>query len=106
MSDENYMTPLVIILEQLKIKGYTADLLLIKEGLLSKDTNEVFKSADIVIEKVYRFEGNSNPDDMSVMYGVKSMSGVRGVIIDAYGTYGNPELTEFLKNVRMEEVKD
>ncbi|HMS64623.1 MAG TPA: hypothetical protein PKD83_05140 [Ignavibacteria bacterium] len=103
MSDENYMAPLVKILHQLKEKGYTADFLLTNEGILSKTTNEVFKPEDLIIEKVYRFEGNSNPDDMAVMYAINAGSGTKGVIIDAYGTYENENLTEFLKNVKIIE---
>jgi len=106
MSEENYMTPLVKILEQLRDRGYTADFLLVKEGLLSKNTNEVFKPHDLVIERVYRFEGDSNPDDMAVMYGIKTRSGTKGVVIDAYGTYENDELANFLKEVKLDEIVD
>jgi hypothetical protein len=106
MSEENYMTPLVNILEQLIHKGYTADFLLIKEGLLSKNTNEIFQPQDLVIERVYRFEGNSNPDDMAILYGIISRSGTKGVVIDAYGTYENEELTNFLKDVKLDENMD
>jgi len=103
MSEESYMTPLVKILSQLRDKGYTADFLLTEEGLLSKNTNEVFKPYDLVIERVYRFEGNSNPDDMAVMYGIISRSGTKGVVIDAYGTYEDDDLTNFLKDVKLDE---
>lgn len=103
MSDENFMPTLVKILEELKEKGYTADFILTAEGLLSKKTNEVFKSSDLVIDKVYRFEGDSSADDMSVMYAISSVAGTKGVIIDAYGTYENEDLTVFLKNVKVIE---
>jgi len=106
MSEENYMTPLVNILEQLVLKGYTADFLLTKEGLLSKNTNEIFQPQDLVIERVYRFEGNSNPDDMAIMYGIISHSGTKGVVIDAYGTYENEELANSLKDVKLDETID
>lgn len=106
MAEENYMPTLVKILDQLKEKGYTADFILTAEGLLSKNTNEVFKSSDLVIDKVYRFEGDSSADDMSVMYAISSGNGsprgagTKGVLIDAYGTYENEELAEFLKSVK------
>ena len=103
MANENYMTPLILILDQLRKKGYTDDFILINEGLLSKNTNETFRPEDLSIEKVYRFEGYSNPDDMAIMFGIKSSNGVRGVVIDAYGAYENDELGKFLKNVKLEE---
>lgn len=100
------MTPLVEILHQLRERSYTCDFELTAAGLYCKKCNEVFKSDDLIIERVYRFEGDSNPDDMAVLYGVKAGNGMKGVIIDAYGTYDNNELGEFLRKVKVEEVKE
>ncbi len=106
MTNENYMTPLVQILQQLRHKGYTCDFELTDKGLFCKDCDAVFRPEDLVIERVFRFEGDSNPDDMAVLYGVRSGSGMKGVIIDAYGTYVNNKLAAFLNGVRVEETKD
>ncbi|MEO8209087.1 MAG: phosphoribosylpyrophosphate synthetase [bacterium] len=106
MSKDTYMTPLVQILPQLRDRGYTCDFELTEDGLFCKETNEVFQPEDLIIERVYRFEGDSNPDDMAVLYGVKAFNGVMGVIIDAYGTYDNDELGDFLRYVKVIEIKD
>jgi hypothetical protein len=106
MTKENYMTTLVQILHEVREKGYVCDFELTVAGLFCKKCNEVFKPEDLVIERVYRFEGDSSADDMAVLYGVKASNGMKGVLIDAYGTYDNEELTDFLKNVRVEEVND
>ncbi|MDQ3022085.1 MAG: hypothetical protein M3R36_16160 [Bacteroidota bacterium] len=106
MSKDTYMTPLVQILPQLRQKGYICDFELTDKGLFCKKCNEIFQPEDLIIERVYRFEGDSNPDDMAVLYGVKAFNGAMGIIIDAYGTYDNDELGDFLRSVKIDEVKD
>ena len=103
MTEDNYMTPLVEILRQLRDRGYTCDFELIEDGLLCRDKGEVYKAGDLTIERYYRFEGDSSADDMAVLYGISTNSGLKGVIIDAYGAYDNSELAAFLKDVRVEE---
>jgi hypothetical protein len=95
------MSTLSQVLVKLREKGYVNDFELIKDRLFSKQTNELFHPEDLVIERYYRFEGDSSADDMSVLYGLRSVSGTLGIIIDAYGTYENNELGEFLSNVRI-----
>ncbi|MDZ4712174.1 MAG: phosphoribosylpyrophosphate synthetase [bacterium] len=106
MSEENYMTPLSLVIPQLRKKGYGNDFELTIEGMLSRHTKEVFQPEELTIERVYRFEGNSNPDDMAVMYGVASAGGTKGIIIDAYGTYYDDKLGDFLRKVKIQEVQE
>jgi len=51
----------------------------------------------------YRFEGASDPDDMSVVYAFESHDGSRGIIADAFGLYANPDLGGFLEKVKIRE---
>ena len=49
---------------------------------------------------MYRFEGDSSPDDNSVLYAIESKGGIKGVLVDAYGTYAeamSPEMAMKLK---------
>ncbi len=100
------MSTLSQVIPALREKGYINDFELIEGGMLSKQTNEIFQPSELIIERAYRFEGDSNPDDMSVLYGIRSISGTKGIVIDAYGTYDNDELGDFLRNVKIEEVTD
>ncbi|MEO8445854.1 MAG: phosphoribosylpyrophosphate synthetase [bacterium] len=106
MADKNYMTPLSLVIPRLRERGYSNDFELTKEGMLSKQTKEVFQPDELTIERVYRFEGNSNPDDMAVLYGLVSAGGTKGIIIDAYGTYDDEQLGDFLRNVKIQEIQD
>lgn len=39
------------------------------------------------ITEFYRFEGDSNPDDEEVVYAIESKDGIKGTLVNAYGTY-------------------
>ena len=106
MTNDNYMTPLSLVIPQVRDKGYVNDFELIEGGMLSKQTGEIFQPEELVIERVYRFEGDSNPDDMAVLYGISANSGTKGIVIDAYGTYDNNELGNFLRCVVVIEITD
>jgi len=106
MTDGKYMTPLSLIIPQVRSIGYVNDFELISEGMISRQTGEIFKPQDLIIERVYRFEGNSDPDDMAVLYGITACSGTKGIVIDAYGTYENEDLGNFLRFVKMNKIID
>jgi hypothetical protein len=48
-----------------------------------------FGSDDLTIVEHYRFEGISDPDDSSVVYALEAPTGLKGVLVDAYGPYAN-----------------
>ena len=47
----------------------------------------------------HRFEGVSDPDDMSILYAIETRSGVRGTLADAFGAYADPRVGAFLRDV-------
>jgi hypothetical protein len=61
------------------------------------------KPADLEIIKVFRFEENTDPGDMCVLYLIRAKeSGLTGYSLDAYGTYSNHENEEGYDNfIRM-----
>jgi hypothetical protein len=98
------MTTLSQAIEKARKKGYTNDFLMNSEGFMCSNIKEKFKPEDLQITKVYRFEGMSDPDDMSVLYLMESKSGTKGIFVDAYGTYSDSdgkELAAFLQNVKI-----
>jgi hypothetical protein len=99
MPNQNYMLTLSQVIPKVREKGYANDFELTEEGMFSKQTDEIFQPFELVIERVYRFEGDSNPDDMSILFCLRSVNGTKGIIIDAYGTYVNNELGDFIRKV-------
>jgi len=90
-------------LQGLKARGFTANLEVAGDSLRDVDSGKTFTAQQLTIVEHHRFEGASDPDDMSVVYGIAASDGTRGVVVDAYGVYADPRLSEFLKNVRVRE---
>jgi hypothetical protein len=98
------MNTLSEIMNMLTRQGYK-DFTMTDLGMASKETNEIFRPGDIVIKKVHRFEGESNPEDMSVLYEIETNSGIKGMFLDAFGTYGDYDaqgVTKFFREVKRE----
>ncbi|HKB86143.1 MAG TPA: hypothetical protein VKD08_08250 [Ignavibacteriaceae bacterium] len=98
------MSTLSQVIEILSKKGFKEDFGMTKDGFTARNSGEVLIPENIKIIKTYRFEGESNPDDMSILYAMETNSGVKGILVDAYGTYAGNEpekLSEFLKKVKI-----
>jgi hypothetical protein len=106
METRNEMSTLSETANMLIAKGYTENFEMKNDGFTAINAGVKLSPDSVKIRKVYRFEGNSDPDDMSVLYAIESDGGIKGILIDAYGTYAGNEpvnLSEFLKKVRTEE---
>ena|SRR5258706_6995810 len=104
---KNEMTSVVECLELLKAKGFKHNFDIDNGNrLLSNETSESFPPGEIIIENTYRFEGDSSPEDMSIIYSITTKSGTRGILIDAYGTYSNPDIDKFIKSVPIREENE
>jgi hypothetical protein len=58
-----------------------------------------FKLTEFHVDEVHRFEGMTNPDDSSILMAIQSTSGIKGILVDAYGVYAeslSPEMIERL----------
>lgn len=78
---------LVDALQDLKARGYTNDFNLKSQCLECSVLNLQLRPEDFKINEMYRFEGDSTPDDNSVLFALESIDGIKGVLVDAYGTY-------------------
>lgn len=99
MNKYHYET-IVEALHDLKKRGYVEDFNLRPYCLECPRLQLELGAGEFDINEVHRFEGASNPDDNSVVYAISSDQGVKGVLVDAYGTYANsvtPEMARKLK---------
>lgn len=70
----------------LKKEGYDMDFNIHDECIVCHQNNTKLSPDDFEIDKVYRFEGESNPDDESVLYALSSPKfGVKGLLVNGYG---------------------
>lgn len=96
MPEPSTMTQL---LARLTGRGFTANLGVVGGTMRVLDTQRVLRTEDLVIREVHRFEGESDPDDMAVVYALESTDGTRGVLVDAFGIYADPEVGALLSTI-------
>ncbi len=83
---------LVDLLERLRAAGFSQDLQVTGAGLRVVATGRTVPAREFVVLEVRRVEGNSDPDDMAAVYAIEGPDGVRGVLVDAFGTYADPDV--------------
>lgn len=74
-------------LDDLKKRGYDADFLTETVCLYCGDLDIRLNPEQFNVDEVYRFEGESSPDDNAVLYAISSSTGVKGTLVDGYGAY-------------------
>lgn len=85
----------------LQDKGYTQDFNLHADTLECKALDLTIGVDEFVVDSTYRFEGDSNPDDSSILFAVSvSDHGVKGLLVDAYGTYSDPLNYEMIQKLK------
>ena len=67
----------------LKSRGFTVDFNLRDNCIVCHENK--FDPDDFEIVETYRFEGNSDPSDEAVVYGIQSGTGMKGVLVNGYG---------------------
>jgi hypothetical protein len=100
MNTKHYTT-MVEAIEELKKRGFAANFEFLNHTFRDVDSGRTLKADELTIVEHHRFEGASDPDDMSVIYAIESNDGPRGTVADAFGVYANPDLGGFLENVKI-----
>ena len=85
----------------LKERGYTLDFNL-KSNCIECEGQKL-SSNDFEIAEVYRFEGNSDPADESVVFAIESSSGVKGILVNAFGVYSESLSDEMIKKLNYQK---
>lgn len=100
------MKSVIEIIESLREEGYFDDFS-IKNEVLQSDTNgKRYRPEDLIIEKIERYEGDSNPSDNAVIYVITAKDGTKGIIVDAYGAYADPKIAKIIGDIPVREEHD
>ena len=90
----------VAALDDLKVRGYTLNFNIAFDKISCNENDICLNPDEFEIVEVYRFEGDSNPDDEDVLYAVQSKDGsIKGVISSAYGHYADSVSDEIIKKL-------
>lgn len=94
MSTSASMTPLSVVMNKLRERGYSEELKIAEKGATIGTQDKIYQPKDLTIVRTYRFEGESDPGDMSILYVIETNDGQKGIFLNAYGTYSDQD-TEY-----------
>ena len=82
------MTTLSEVMEKLRLKKMDNEFRLDKDGFHA-GRGKTYSPEDLKIIKTYRFEGESDPSDSSILYLIEANDGLIGYSLDSYGVYSD-----------------
>lgn len=86
-------------LNKLVLDGYTEDFKAGERGLLSLQSERIYEPGQVHVVDFMRFEGASDPADNTILYVIETDDGLKGTLVDAYGSYADPKVTSFMQEV-------
>lgn len=89
-------------LSDLAKRGYTHNFNIQCDAIECKALTLMLKPEDFEIVEFYRFEGDSNPDDEEIVYAIESKNRIKGVLVNAFGTYADPISDQILQKLNVE----
>ncbi|MBF7091510.1 hypothetical protein IUY40_08155 [Flavobacterium sp. ALJ2] len=87
-------------------KGYTSNYLFENGCLIDTETKYSYKPEEIFIVAQHRYEGMSNPDDMSILYIIETADFEKGTFLLGYGPTSDLEASEFFKDIPESNCSD
>ncbi len=56
------------------------------------------------IDEVYRFEGMTDPADEMIVFAISSEKlSIKGIVVNAYGVYGDTETSRLVQDLKVQE---
>ncbi len=102
---EKYYGTLSETISGLKKEGYTIDFNIQKQCLVCLHSNILLSPDDFEIDKVYRFEGATNPEDQSILYAISSTKNdIKGVLVNGYGISSDGETDILISRLKTHPV--
>jgi hypothetical protein len=95
---KNYST-ITEALADLKIRGYNIDFNAGFAGVRSGQAHISLAADKFKITEVYRFEGETDPDDEAIVYAIESTDGIKGTLVNGYGISTDPVSEEMIKEL-------
>jgi hypothetical protein len=93
---------LVEAISDLKAAGYTTDFNLAFDQIKSASTGVCLLPSQFDIVAHYRFEGDTDPSNSSVLYVIESHDQqMKGILISAYGIYSDPVSDDMIRKLHV-----
>lgn len=89
--------PVAEALDVFKNKGFTTDFRLTEDGIAWKGGK--YMPEELKIVDVYRYEGDSDPDEEASVYALISREGIKGTLVTGYGISSETSYQQLLERI-------
>ncbi len=97
MEKQVHYGPVAEALEVFKGQGYTNHFSFKEDGI--SYTGGIYMPEELKIVDVYRYEGDSDPDEESAVYVMISREGIKGVLVTGYGVSSETSYQQLLERI-------
>jgi len=98
--ETNYGT-LSQTINALRKEGYSLDFNLHDDGVICHTKDHHLTADEFEIDAVYRFDGQTDPDDEAVVYAISSEKyNIKGVLVNGYGVYNDEFSTALIEKLK------
>jgi hypothetical protein len=88
-------------IRRLQADGYTGNWFANADHDLECDeSGDVLDPADVEIDHILRFEGQSDPGDMTILFALRSSAGAKGLYAPAFNAETPPEDTDVISRLQ------
>ena len=96
-------TTLSQTMDALRREGYTEDFNLQPDCLECSRNGQKIAPHEFVIDKTFRFEGESNPDDEAVLYAISGDDHrLKGLLVNGYGISSDGVADEMMRKLQLQ----
>lgn len=85
-------------------KGFDKQFKIAENRLEELESSDTFSPKEVYIKAEHRFEGISNPSDMSILYAIETKNKQKGTVLANYGPANDTAMAEFFNSIPKENV--
>ncbi|OFY84686.1 MAG: hypothetical protein A3F72_16085 [Bacteroidetes bacterium RIFCSPLOWO2_12_FULL_35_15] len=94
------MESLSSVMDTLRKRGY-------KEDFNTNPGKELLQTnpEEFIIDKTYRFEGITDPDDEAILYAISSKkNNFKGILVNGYGIYADESVNKIAERLKIRKT--
>lgn len=98
MENSYHYASVIKALEELRTMGFVIDFNR-QEEIIARNPTQ------FQIVHIYRYEGETNPDDQAIVYGIESIAGEKGVFVAGFSANSENETAQVLHDLSIKSNK-
>ncbi|MDO6490629.1 MULTISPECIES: hypothetical protein [unclassified Cellulophaga] len=92
-------------IEKYQSQGYKSNFSVVNGKLVDPEEKTKYTPQEVFVVQEHRYEGMSNPSDMSILYVIETKDNNKGTALIGYGPTGNLNAAEFFKDIPKQNYK-